>query len=515
MLRTRTDSRSGSGRFRRLGRQNRPAGRILVWLLAVLLMAVCLVVYVAYAMSGGGDTGGQSVAHVHPVVRGDFEYFVTEPGDVESAGNVEIRCRVKSKGTPGVAILSLHPEGEYAKKGDLLVPFDDSLFRQELTEQEILVAQAESLVIQATSDLRSAEIALEEYIRGAFEQQTTLIESELFVAQENVRRSEEYLKFSRMLAARGYVTKMQLEGDRFAVEKAKSDLRSAEEKLNVHQKYTYKKMVVQLESQVEKLKANLKAAESTLALNVQKRDEIGQQIDNCRVVAPQDGQVVYASETEGRDEEAIIIEPGSVIRQGQVVIRLPNTEQMRVGVRVSESKIGLVQSDKPAFVYLDTDPDRAYRGRVTEVSNFPLPKRRSYNPNEYRAVVEVFDQLPSFRAGLRARVRISVDTQQDVLKVPLDAVFVHAEKHYCIVNEGDAWRAQQVEIGPNNDEFVVIRDGLAQGELVAVDPDAYRALVDLPPAAPAEPDIESAEALAAQQSQTAPDVPAELVSGGQ
>ena len=461
-------------------RRSRHQGRVLLPLICALLGTSALMAYVAYSSTGDNDRAIEIADYVHPVVRQSFEYFVTERGDVESAGNVEIRCKVKSNGTPGVAILHIHPEGEFVKQGDTLVQFDDSLFRQQLIEQEIITAQAESLVMQAKSDLRTAEIALEEYVEGAFEQANTLIESEVFVAQENVRRGEQYLRFSRTLAAKGYVTEIQLEADRFAVEKARNDLRTAETKLNVHREFTYKKMVAQLEAAVEKLKANVKAAESTLALSVQKKNEIQEQIGHCHVVAPQDGQVVYASVTEDREEEAIVIEEGAIIRQGQAVILLPDPSQMRVGVKVSETKIGLVKRDSPAQIYFDTDPQRAYRGVVRQIGGFPLPKRRSYYPNEYRAVVEILDPSAAIRPGLRAKVRILVDSYDDALQIPIDAVFTHADKHFCIRRQGDAdWQARQLRLGPNNEEFVIIENGLREGEMVAMNPDDYRDIVPL------------------------------------
>ncbi len=474
-----------------------PAGRIRLRLLSILLMAMALVGYLGYFFSADVDDRSQSPALLHPVVRGNFEHFVTVRGDVESAGSVEIRCLVESQGSPGVAILSIHPQGEYVKKGDFLLQFDDTLFRHALTEQEIAVAQAQALVIQSQSDLRAAEIALEEYVRGAFAQQNTFIESQVFIAQENVRRGEEYLAFSRRLAAKGYVTRTQLEADRFSLEKAKTDLHSAQQKLNLHREYTYRKMVVQLQSQIEIQKANLKAAQSTLALRTGKRDEIQRQVNNCRVVAPQDGQVVYASQTDGRGEEVIMIEEGSVVRQGQAVIRLPDAKQLQVVLRVDEATVGRIHQGKPAFVYADTDPGQALQGRVAQASSFPLTRRRDYEPIEYRAVVDIFAAPPSVRPGLRAKVRIFVDAHRDVLQVPLAAVFVHAGKHYCVAQRAARdWYAQEVQIGPDNDKFVIIQSGLAEGDLVAMNPDDYRELLQIPKTTPSQQNREDADVLA-------------------
>lgn len=466
---------------RTISHREQRSARVLLWLLLSLGVTMVGVGVLVYWMMFGGKAPPDSSALVHSVIRADFEYYITERGDVESGGNVEIRCRVQSRGAPGVAKLEIHPEGEFVKKGDLLVRFDDSLYRQELNAQDILVAQSQALVLQSESDLRAAQIALEEYQQGTFAQERTVIESEVFVAQENLRRGEEYLKYSRRLAARGYVTDIQLEADRFAVEKARKELQAAQQKLSLHEEYTRKKMVVQLEAQVAKMEAALAAARNTLKFNSEKRDEIKEQVDNCTIYAPQDGQVVYASETDGRGEEAIIIEEGSVVRQGQVVVLLPNSQQMQVGVRVSETKVGLIREGNSATVYLDSVSAGAISGVISEVGGFPLPKRRSYEPNEYRTVVTLSEEVPNLRPGLRAKVKMFVESEANVLQIPLASVFLHGGEHFCVKKVGpQKWLAQPVAVGPNNDKFVVIRDGLSEGDAVAINPDSYRDVIELP-----------------------------------
>ena len=57
--------------------------------------------------------------------KGKFISSVNEVGDIESSSNIEIRCRVKSRGREGVAILDLVSEGTKVEKGDFLCQLDD------------------------------------------------------------------------------------------------------------------------------------------------------------------------------------------------------------------------------------------------------------------------------------------------------------------------------------------------------------------------------------------------------
>ena len=67
---------------------------------------IVLVVLTCLLAAGGGllllspgapDEANQEIL-LHRVERSDFEAFVTEPGDVASSSNVDVRCQVKSRG---------------------------------------------------------------------------------------------------------------------------------------------------------------------------------------------------------------------------------------------------------------------------------------------------------------------------------------------------------------------------------------------------------------------------------
>jgi multidrug efflux pump subunit AcrA (membrane-fusion protein) len=54
-----------------------------------------------------------------------------------------------------------------------------------------------------------------------------------------------------------------------------------------------------------------------------------------------------------------------------------------------------------------------------------------------------------------------------------------------IVKNGPSIEARSVEIGSNNEKFVVVKNGLTPGDMVLVDADNYRELVEFPDVNPA------------------------------
>ena len=71
------------------------------------------------------------------VIKGEFKLEFTEPGEIESAENIEINCEVKSRSSAGVSILEIVPEGTVVEKGDFLVRLDDAVLQKDLLTQRI------------------------------------------------------------------------------------------------------------------------------------------------------------------------------------------------------------------------------------------------------------------------------------------------------------------------------------------------------------------------------------------
>lgn len=430
----------------------------------VVCSAVGLFAFLPTADDPGTEDGNLLV---HTVERGDFVSAIVETGDIESASNDEVRCEVRSTGGAWTTIVEIVDEGTLVKKGDFLLQFDDSDLTQQLTQQEIVVATDEAGLIQAKAELQKAIQALNEYQKGTYHVELETLEGELFQATSHYKSAEDSLAHAQRMFKKGYVSKIQLEAEELAVSMAQKAEEVARIKVRVLKDITFQKMVSEFEAEVEKQRAMKKAAEQTLKLSQQRRDELAEQVAKCRCVAPRDGQVVYANDY-GRE---IVIEEGINVREGQVVIRLPDPKQMQVDTRINDSKINRVQVGAAAEITLDVDPDLVIRGELAEVEPFPYPRRWHGGPIQYGAVVKILDPPATLRPGQRARVRIFAEQMDDVLQTPVQSVVTREDSHFCLVRDGSQWQARRVSLGPNNDSFVVVESGLSDGDVVALNPD--------------------------------------------
>ena len=437
---------------------------ILVLVLVAMLLGTGLWAAMKLGKSKSADAPLLAV-----VAEGPFDNIVLEEGAVESSNNVEIRCEVKSRNSGGVAIMSVVPEGSRVEQGDVLVRLDSSALEQELVQQQIIRNSSKALVVQAKNTYEAALIAKKEYLLGTFKQEEQTILSEVFVAEENLRRAQLSLESGERLAAKGLVTSLQLEGDRFAVEKARNELETAKTKLTVLRDYTKPKMLKQFESDIATAEAKWKSEENSHQLELDKLKEIEEQIELCVIRAPQPGQVVYANNYSSRGNAEFVVEEGASVRERQVIIRLPDPSSMQVKAGINESRITMVKTGMPVAIRLDAIGDKELRGEVTKVNEYPEPTSWfSSQIKKYGTIIRIIDPPPQIRPGLTAEVRIQVERLEKALQIPVQAAFQRGTQVYCVVYDGDEYQLREITIQSSNDKTVVVSSGLTAGEKVVL-----------------------------------------------
>lgn len=449
----------------------------------LLLVAAGLTAGVWQWLGARGRTSRSGKPLLAAAHLGPFIHEVIERGDIASSSNVDVRSEVRQRtNNGGVAILEIVPEGAYVRPGDFLVRLDDSALQFELLQQQISVKNSEALVSQAETSLETAELAVEEFESGTYKQGVEELQALLLVAQENLRRAEEYLHYSERLAAKGYVTNIQLDADRFAVLKAKKDFAVAETKLNILTNFTKEKTLKRLESDVQAAEAKLRATKDSHQIELDRLKNVEEQIAKCRITAPVNGQVVYANDS-GRSSD-VLIEEGRMVRERQTIIRLPDHEKMQVVAKVNESHVDLIEPGQTVAIRVDALPGVELTGVVRKVAEYPLPTS-SYTAHvkNYATEIEIHDPPKDLRPGMTAEVAVLVEHREQALQVPVQSVVERAGHFFCIVQAADEdLAAREVEIGATNDKFVVIESGLAADDQVCVSPQPYLTDMDLPEA---------------------------------
>lgn len=485
-------------------KQAKQRGKILKTLFFLLLLFSVLAA-VGYA----GWKRFQVTVKVDPpqlvaVKKETFIHEILERGSVDSAKNIEIRCQVESAG--GLTIISVVPEGTIVKKDDLLVELDSSTLRENVTKQRIAVLASQSKLAESKAELETAKLTLKEYTDGKYEEEKKNIENEKFAAAESVRTHEDNLAYYKRLLERGYVTDSKVEADLIELEKAKKNLEIADLKLDVLDKYTKQKNIVQYEANIAKADAKVQSDQESLKLDQERLEHLETQLGRCRILAPQDGQVIYYLPRWGGDED--LIKEGKKVFERQILLRLPDPAQMQVKGLVNEANIRLVKVGQTSTIRLEAFPNQVFNGVVRVVNDYPEPGNwmGGSMSKEYMTTIMILDPPEGIKPGLTAEAKILVNEITDALILPVQAVFSHNGKTYVLTYDDGKWDKVEVKTGPTNDKEVIVLEGLSEGDQVVLGAWAHRAEVDLPKL---RPEDEASEDGAKNEMEQAPKQSAE------
>ncbi len=401
--------------------------------------------------------------------RGTFVHEVNGKGSVESAKNVDVASQVEGSAT----VIYLIPEGQDVKKGQLLVELDSSDIDEKYDSQVVTTNSALATLNRSRATLRSAEISLEEYVEGTFKQTWMEYENTIFEAEQNRKQDADSAAYTSRLVTLGYSTEQQYEVDKVAVEKAKNSLEVANLKKTTLLKYTSEKQITSLMADVETARADVESDRNSYEINKRREERYKEQSENCKIRAPQDGQVVYANQDSRRMSESDMIKEGATVRNRQVLIRLPDKTQMRVKAMINEANISAVAVGQRAKITFDSIPNRVVAGEVVKVNPYPEIVWMS-SAKDYVTMVRIDEEVPELRSGLTAQVRVVADEQKDALMVPVQCVVEHGKKTYCLTYDESGWGCKEVLLGASNEKQVVVLKGLNEGDRVVSGARLYR-----------------------------------------
>lgn len=500
------------------------------WALVSLGTAVAgLALWLCIPLLGGKDeAAGQPTFTVR---QGPLTISVLESGTIKAREQVTLKNEVEGKTT----ILSLAKEGSWAKAGDLLIELDVSNLEEALVDRQIKVQNAETAFIrarenlevainQAQSDEEKAELTykfarddLAKYQQGEFPKELKEAESRITVAEEELRRAEERLEWSQVLFKEKYLSQTELQGDELAAKKAGLELELAIGNRDLLRDFTSKRKLTELQSgmkqsqmalerarrkakaDVIQAEADFKAKQAEFQREQTSLEKVQSQIEKTKIYAPIDGMVVYATSAQGGWRgNAEPLEEGQEVRERQELIFLPVPGSIMAEVNVHESSLDKVEIGLPVNVTVDALPGRIFAGKVNSIA--PLPDAGSVwlNPDlkVYNTVINLEEDTRGLRNGMSCRAEIIVETYQDAIYVPVQAVArVEGEPTVFLVNGGDI-EPRAVKIGRDNNRMIKIESGLKAGEEVLLNPPltpgTARVVETLPASAP-EPGRERRE----------------------
>jgi membrane fusion protein (multidrug efflux system) len=174
--------------------------------------------------------------------------------------------------------------------------------------------------------------------------------------------------------------------------------------------------------------------------------------------APFDGVVTF---TRGR--------AGSEIRAFDEIIGVSDPSRLVVEVRIPDEAHSKMSVGQLVEVRLDSFPGAKFEGSVSEIPR-TIVTQSGQTVRIPNAIVDVsFDQV-GMQMGMLARVNITLQVKDDVLKIPVTAVRDMNERTFVETIVSEQRRSLPVTTGIRSDSEIEIISGLDEGQMIFAAP---------------------------------------------
>lgn len=165
----------------------------------------------------------------------------------------------------------------------------------------------------------------------------------------------------------------------------------------------------------------------------------------------------------------IFLSKGEKINIGQNIVRVVNLNTLYLKGYALESEIRNLKKGINVRIKFDAYPEEYHYGKIQMISREVDSEKKTIP-----IYVKVDNKELKFYPGMRAELDIEYRIQEDVIKVPIEAIIPRQNRYLVFVVkdiEGTTGTAmwEYVELGEKNDEEQEIKSGVQEGDLVIVE----------------------------------------------
>ncbi|MDX2176799.1 MAG: hypothetical protein SF028_10035 [Candidatus Sumerlaeia bacterium] len=410
--------------------------------------------YAGYQRLASG-TVAVDVVPTTEVRSAPFRKVVTSLGQLEAANSSAINSPER-----GGKVVRMLAEGTRVEPGDPVIWLDTTEAEKNLEESQA----------QLDLSLKDLESAKEEYQLTGLKNQFDLesVRTEVKVAEQEVEDAKTKYEAEKVLVERGISPKTRLDETYLALVQAELSLRNS--------KIAVFKAEEDAASAVRVSQSKIDRAELTVEryrrLVKERRDEI----DGSIIKAVAAGNVSYIAQW--RNGTMAKTQEGDQLWGGQQIGEIPNTAEMHAVVQVHEMEVSAIERGQPVSITVEAFPGLELRGEVVSRSFMPsqASARRRWQatgsgPREFDIRIRLLDNPEQLRHGMTASASILVQSLDEALQVPLEALVKRGAEAGVVLAEDRRFVA--LEVLGTNDNFAAVKGAVGAGSPIYLrDPEA-------------------------------------------
>jgi RND family efflux transporter MFP subunit len=342
--------------------------------------------------------------------------------------------------------------GDRVKQGQRLAQIHAPEVLKDAEQGSAALDQARVALTQAESRLKTADA------------ETRASQAAVAQAQAELERSRANRKFREQELARFKALRDKNAVPQQILEEGQShrDAAVAAEQAAVAAVVKSEADVASASSRVEQTKADLLQARGGVRLAAIMREKAEIMAGYTRINSPYTGVITRRS-----------FHPGDFVRAPDAGTNVPlltvaRTDKMRVVTRVPDRDVPYLDRGDPATITLDALPGRTFQGKVARFAESEDPSRTM------RTEIDLDNPGNQLREGMYCVVTIVLEAPQATLTIPTSALVREGADGLVSCFRVVDGRAELVpiKVGRDDGNRVAVLEGLKEGDLVAVDPDA-------------------------------------------
>ena len=338
------------------------------------------------------------------------------------------------------------------------------------TQRDKAIANAERAVTQAEEGFAKAQDALDGLYESTGALEIEDLEKQLDVAVATLQQAEDDL--AELIVE---PDPLEVESKQKQVALAQANLNKAEEDLadltsapdpvdveaKQHQITVAQAKLAEAEVNLNELLGSVDPLEvalreSDLASAQSALDETVQRLEDATLTAPWDGIVSLVN-----------VEAGQEVKSNTQILELVDPTVIEVDGIVDEIDVLFIQIGAKAQVTMDALAGQVLEGTVSDIGTEAKSQQGvvSY-PISIAVEAPQGVELPE---GLSATANVIIREENDVLLVPLQSLYGSYQQPLVRVLSGGEIEERPISVGNSDDFWVVVLDGLTQGEQVVVE----------------------------------------------
>jgi len=214
-------------------------------------------------------------------------------------------------------------------------------------------------------------------------------------------------------------------------------------------------------NELETAKNGLAIANNTLERTKKQLQIVEDRLFKTKIVAPFDCTILTRPVSVGQ-----AVSGAAGVNSGTEVLTIADLSELIINAHINQADVTRMQVNQKVQIEVEAVAGLKLFGRLDRIA--PQATIRNGIKGFATRIIVKNDEKSGLRPGMTANLTIPLESADNVLAVPLAAVFTDQGSRFTYVRQGDRFGRVPITIGVSDYDFAEVTSGLVGGEVVSL-----------------------------------------------